>query len=172
MILGIDIDDTITNTSEVVQKYLKEEYPYYDESHLLSRKEYKKFLKKYIKKMRNDYGLKEGIQEAWAYFQEHHFKIIIITARNKKYDRDNLKNTIAFLKQNGLFYDKIYFKKVKKGKTAYKERVDLFIDDKENVLDEVSSYGINCICMGNSKKYQSFCNWHQVLQYIKEEYHG
>ena len=48
----------------------------------------------------------------------------------------------------------------------------VFIDDKESVLDEVSTYGINCICMGNSKKYQSFCNWHQVLQYIKEEYHG
>ena len=30
MILGIDIDDTITNTSKVVNKYLRQEYPEYD----------------------------------------------------------------------------------------------------------------------------------------------
>ena len=47
MILGIDIDDTITNTSIVVNKYFKQEYPEYPNRHLLPKKEYKKFLKKY-----------------------------------------------------------------------------------------------------------------------------
>ena len=50
--------------------------------------------------------------------------------------------------------------------------MDLFIDDKEQVLDGVYSYGITCLCMGHSEKYLSFDNWYQILDYIKEEYHG
>ena len=116
MILGIDIDDTITNTSKVVNKYLQEAYPNCRNYHLLSKKEYKQFLKKYIKLMRDEYELKEGVKEAWEYFKNNNFKIIIITARNNRFDRDNIKNTIAFLNKNGLFYDKIYFRQVKKRK--------------------------------------------------------
>lgn len=172
MILGIDIDDTITNTSKVVNKYLKQEYPEYDDRKLLSKKEYAKFLKKYIKQMRDEYELKDGVKSAWKYFRENHFKIIIITARNNKYDRKNIKNTKSFLKKNGLFYDKIYFKQIKKGKKAYKEQVDLFIDDKERVLDEVALYGIHVVCMGESSKYPSFQDWHQLLDYIKEVNNG
>ena len=172
MILGIDIDDTITNTSKVVNKYLQETYPNCRNYHLLSKKEYKQFLKKYIKLMRDEYELKEGVKEAWEYFKNNNFKIIIITARNNRFDRDNIKNTIAFLNKNGLFYDKIYFRQVKKGKKAYKEHVDLFIDDKEKVLDGVSSYNIRCICMGDSLKYKCFSNWFQIIDFIKEEYHG
>ena len=172
MILGIDIDDTITNTSKVVNKYLHEAYPNCRNYHLLSKKEYKQFLKKYIKLMRDEYELKEGVKEAWEYFKNNNFKIIIITARNNRFDRENIKNTIAFLNKNGLFYDKIYFRQVKKGKKAYKEHVDLFIDDKEKVLDGVSSYNIRCICMGDSLKYKCFSNWFQIIDFIKEEYHG
>ena len=172
MILGIDIDDTITNTSKVVNKYLKQEYPEYDDRKLLSKKEYKKFLKKYIKQMRDEYELKNGVKEAWKYFKDNHFKIIIITARCNKYDRQNIKNTKAFLEKNDLIYDKIYFRQIKKGKIAYKEHVDLFIDDKESVLDNVSLYGINGVCMKESCKYPSFHDWYQLLDYIKEVKHG
>ncbi len=172
MILGIDIDDTITNTSIVVNKYFKQEYPEYPNRHLLPKKEYKKFLKKYIKIMRDEYELKEGVKEAWEYFKNNYFKIIIITARSNKYDKNNIKNTLAFLKNYGLFYDKIYFRETKKGKKAYKEHVDLFIDDKESVLDNISLYGITGVCMGKSNNYQSFDNWDQLLKYIKEGNYG
>lgn len=172
MILGIDIDDTITNTSKVVNKYLRQEYPEYDNRKLLSKKEYQKFLKKHIRQMRDEYELKDGVKTAWEYFKENHFKIIIITARNNKYDRNNIKNTKAFLKKNGLFYDKIYFRQIKKGRKAYKEHVDLFIDDKERVLDNVALYQIPGVCMGISSKYQSFSNWYQLLDYIKEVNNG
>ena len=80
MILGIDIDDTITNTSKVVNKYLRQEYPKYDNRKLLSKKEYRRFLKKHIKQMRDEYELKDGVKTAWEYFKENHFKIIIITS--------------------------------------------------------------------------------------------
>lgn len=172
MILGIDIDDTITNTSKTVREYLKAEYPDYDEYKKLPRKEYRKFLKKNLDKMRNEYTLKEGVKEAWEYFKENNFDIIIITARSNKFSRNNIKNTIKFLERHNIWYDKIYFKQAKKGKKAFKNHVDLFIDDKEQVLDGVYSYGITCLCMGHSEKYLSFDNWYQILDYIKEEYHG
>ena len=172
MILGIDIDDTITDTSGTVKKYLKKDYPDYDHYKLLPKREYKRFLKKYIKQMRWEYQLKDGVKEAWQFFLENHFKIIIITARNREFYKDNMKDTVQFLKDHGIVYDKIYFKQKKKGKVAYKEHVDLFIDDKESVLDHVSKYGIECLCIGKSNRYLSFDNWYQIIDYIKEVYHG
>ena len=172
MILGIDIDNTITATNETVRAYLKQEYPLFEDYKLLPKEEYDLFLKKYLKKMRQEYKLKKGVKEAWAYFKEHNFKIIIITARNNEFDDTYIEDTIKFLQANGLFYDKIYFDKPKKGAIASKEKVDLFIDDKETNLDDVALYNISCVCLGKSYKYKSFNNWYQLLAYIKEENHG
>lgn len=172
MILGIDIDNTITDTNETVRAYLKQEYPLYEDYKLLPKKEYELFLKKNLKAMRKEYKLKKGVKEAWTYFKEHNFKIIIITARNNEFDDKYIEDTIKFLRVNGLFYDKIYFDEENKGATASKEKVDLFIDDKETNLDNVALYNISCVCLGKSCKYKSFTNWYELLEYIKEEPHG
>ena len=73
MILGIDIDNTITATNETVRAYLKQEYPLFEDYKLLPKEEYDLFLKKYLKRMRQEYKLKKGVKEAWAYFKEHNF---------------------------------------------------------------------------------------------------
>ncbi len=169
MILGIDIDDTITCTTETIKKYLKKKYPEYDEYKKLPRKEYIRFLKRNMKEMRSEYKLKEGVKEAFDYFHKNDFRIIIITARNNKYYRGSKLDTIKYLSDHGLVCDKIFFNKPKKGKTAFKEHVDLFIDDKESVLDGVSKYEIKCLCMRDSAKYPSFHNWYEIIEYIKKE---
>lgn len=168
MILGIDIDDTITYTRKTILKYRKMVYPNLNDNDLLPNKEYKKFLRKYMKDMRREYEIREGVKEAWQYFKDNNFKIIIITARSNKYYHRSIKDTIDFLDKNGIFYDKIYFNKVKKGKKAFKEHVDLFIDDNELVLDNVSKYGIKVLCRGKSDKYPSCEDWYQIINYIKE----
>ncbi len=172
MILGIDIDDTITYTRKTILKYRKIAYPKLNDTDLLSNREYKKFLRKYMKDMRKEYAIREGVKEAWQYFKDNNFKIIIITARSNKYYRKSIKDTIAFLKEHNIFYDKIYFKQYKKGKKAFKEHIDLFIDDKESVLENVSKYGINVLLRGQSDKYQSCENWYQIIDYIKEGKYG
>ena len=172
MIIGVDIDDTITYTTKTIKKYLKQEYPDYDEYKLLPRKQYIRFLKKYMKQMRSEYELKEGVKQAWDYFRENHYKIIFITARNNKYYRKSNQDTLEYLQQNGLFYDKIYFNEPKKGRRAHKNHVDIFIDDKESILDNMASYKVKCICMGKSSKYPSFDNWYQIIEYLKEENNG
>ena len=172
MIIGVDIDDTITYTTKTIKKYLKQEYPDYDEYKLLPRKQYIRFLKKYMKQMRSEYELKEGVKEAWDYFRENHYKIIFITARNNKYYRKSNQDTLEYLQQNGLFYDKIYFNEPKKGRRAHKNHVDIFIDDKESTLDNMASYKVNCIYMDKSSKYPSFDNWYQIIEYLKEENNG
>ena len=172
MILGIDIDDTITDTTPVIKKYLKKEYPTYDEYKMLPKKDYVRFLKKNMRQMRSEYQLKEGVKEAWEYFKEHQIKIIIITARNNKYYHKSNQDTLEYLKKNGLFYDKIYFNEPKNGRRAHKSHVDLFIDDKEKILDNMKQYGIQGLCMGCSSKYPSFDNWKQIIEYLKEVNHG
>ena len=172
MILGIDIDNTITDTNKTVRKYLKQEYPLYEDYKSLPKEEYENFLKKNLKEMRKEYKIKAGVKEAWSYFKKNNFKIIIITARDNEFDDNNIQDTINFFKTYDLFYDKIYFKVQNKGAIACKEKVDLFIDDKETNLDDVALYNISCICLGKSSKYPSFTNWYTLLEYIKEVNHG
>lgn len=169
MIIGIDIDDTITCTTPVIKEYLQKEYPGYDDYKELPKREYLRFLKKNMKKMRGEYKLKEGVKEAFDYFNKHDFQIIIITARNNKYYHESILDTIKYLEDHGLVYDKIFFNKPKKGKIAFREHVDFFIDDKESVLDGVSKYGIQCLCMRDSSNYPSFHNWYEIIEYIKKE---
>ena len=57
MILGIDIDNTITATNETVRAYLKQEYPLFEDYKLLPKEEYDLFLKKYLKKVLKKLGL-------------------------------------------------------------------------------------------------------------------
>lgn len=168
MIIGIDIDDTITKTSLLIKKYLKEFDSSYDNYHNLSRKKYNQFLYKYIDLICKNCQLQNGVKEAFAYFNKMHYTIVIVTARNNKHSKNNIQNTLDYLALNNLKYDKIYFKKEKKGKILVKNGVDLFIDDKEEVLDEVSKYNISCIKFGLTKsKYKTFDDWFKIVEYVK-----
>lgn len=51
---------------------------------------------------------------------------------------------------------------------AKKEHIDIFIDDKETVLDNVAKYNITCLCMGTSNRYSMFANWLEIIDYMKK----
>ena len=57
-----------------------------------------------------------------------------------------------------------------KSTLAKENNIDIFIDDKENVLDKIaSSSNIECIRFTSDKnsKYKTFNNWYDIIEYIK-----
>ena len=75
------------------------------------------------------------------------------------------------LKENDIHYDEIYYKQHDKGSAAAKAKVDYFIDDKERVLDEVSSFNIKTIYYVPDKskvtsKHLVFDDWQEIADYI------
>lgn len=168
MTIGIDIDSTITSTGKKARECLKKftsEYSSFDD---LPKNMYEKFWTLYNKEIHSTCELKDGVKEAFNYFLKKGFKIVIITARNNNCNIDMEKLTKKYLRKHKLKYDKIIFNKSQKGEIARENGCDIFIDDREENLDNISQYGIECLKFGQeSNKYKTFSNWHDIIEYIK-----
>ena len=171
MKIGIDIDNTIACTSFQGNVYVKEMFPECDDYHNLGMENYLAFIKKYADQIRTNEPLMDGVKEAFEYFKEKNIKVIFITARNDAWSPNTEKVTKDYLEKYGLEYDKIIFGKEMKGAAAKEENVSLFIDDKEENLEDISKYGIECIRITKDKssKFKTFDNWKELLDYIKRK---
>lgn len=169
MIIGIDIDSTITNTGAKTKECLKAFAPEFDDYHKLPKNKYEEFLDKYEGYIHKTCNLKPGVSEAFKYFKESGYKIIIITARNTTHCKNQKDITINYFKYHNLQYDKIIFDMSKKGVCAYENNVSIFIDDREENLDDVSQYGIECLHFSSDthSKYKTFTDWRDIAEYIK-----
>jgi uncharacterized HAD superfamily protein len=173
MNIGIDIDDTITETSLVGNKYITKFDNNYQDYHDLSQNKYFEFLKLYLQDIVKNNILKDGVKEALEFFKSRGYKIIFITARNDIHVPNIKKLTKEFLAKNNIYYDKLIFEEVghgDKSSLAKENNIDIFIDDKEDVLDKIAiSNNIECIRFTNDKKskYKTFNNWYDIIEYIK-----
>ena len=118
MVIGIDIDDTITNSSELIMEYAKRFFESDDinivndilrapkiEGKLLE------FYHKYLPEMIERYTVKENAVEVINRLKENGFKIIIITARGYTITQGNLDIiTIDYFNKHGIMADEIIFK--------------------------------------------------------------
>ena len=79
LVIGIDLDDTLTETSKLANKILHENDKYKDleDFHLLKHSEYQKFLKKHIKDIQENVELKEQAIEVLKWLKEKNFSIVI-----------------------------------------------------------------------------------------------
>lgn len=174
MTIGIDIDDTITKTTKCVKEHLKKFTNDYDDYHIMPNDLKTEFLTKNLESIHKNCELMENVKDAILYLKERGHKIIIITARNLKYTKNEFIITEEYLKKNGIYYDKIIFdpeESNKKGLKAFENGVDIFIDDKEFVLDDIAEYNITCLRITNDSKskYKIFKNWDEIIKYFKEK---
>lgn len=173
MVLGIDIDDTITETTITGNKYLLKYDNSYQSYHDLPQNKYFEFLNLYLQDIVKNNILKDGVKEAFAYFKSIGCKIIIITARNDIHTPNVKKLTKEFLDKNAIKYDELVFDDLNAGdksKLAIENNIDIFIDDKEIVLDKIAACSnIECIRFTKDKgsKYKTFSNWYDIIEYIK-----
>lgn len=169
MVIGIDIDSTITSTGKKTRECLKKFAPEYDDYHKLPDAKRKEFLDLYEGFIHETCELKDGVKEAFDYFNKSGYKIIIITARDYKHCPNQEEITKEYFSSHNLKYDRIIFNQTNKGKCAYLNNVSIFFDDKEENLDEINSYGIECIrfTTKNDSKYKTFSNWYDIIEYVK-----
>ena len=172
MTVGIDFDNTIVNTKEVSKKYLDMYLPNnnLESYHNLSYEEEVAFFAKFNIKITNDLKLFSNVKEAFAFFKENNIKVILITARG--YDNPKqIAATKRFLKRNNLIFDKYIFAAQYKEEICLENKVDLMIDDSDNVLDKVVSKKIKVLKYGNkSQKYDYVLNWQDVIDYFRKEH--
>ena len=191
MVIGIDMDDTICSTNELILEtadiYDKEvlggtgvkDASAYDFETMMGWPEGMKgkFFADRLETIMAHSPIKEGAREIINKLHDEGCKIIIISFRKDKYIKDPYKLTIDWLKDNDIHYDKVYVNTGTKEDECIENKVKLFIDDKESHCDDVSKVGVDVLLFTNAynhdeKRFNRVDNWYQVYDYIKEKYYG
>ena len=152
MRIGIDIDDTMTNTSELINKYAKD---YFKDVNLEKIKEklyfleydeeIRIFLEKNLPIMMKEYQLKDNVKEVLTRLKEKGHEIFIITARAHSIKKELKEITRDYFHKHQIKVDKIIFGTLEKGETCFNNKIDLMIDDNIKMLEQVKEKGINTL---------------------------
>ena len=187
MRIGIDLDDTITKTDEILFKYAK---MYNEEEKILFKInrgewDWKKafgwdeekcetFFLRYLKKIFEEAEIKENAKEKINALKNGGNKIIIITARDTKSLKEVHKVCENWLINNKVNVDKIVVDGEDKAQKCLENKIDIFIDD--NVYNCESVYKnlkIPVLLMNSryNKEYQNpnikrVYNWNEIYNEI------
>lgn len=180
MRIGIDIDDTITNSWEYFMPIFSHEFnikldesscPYYQGiKDKVSFDEFERVMKKYENTM-NNITLKENVSKILNKLKQDGHQIIFITARGKTYNNP-YQMTKNYLDTNNIPYDKIILDSWDKSIACREEMIDLFIDDSPKHCKEASDIGIEVIMMDakynqNNNQFTHMVSWQEIYEYIQ-----
>lgn len=190
MRIGIDLDDTITKTDEILFKYAK---IYNKEEKILfniNREEWnltkafgwnkeniKEFFSKYLKSIYEEAEIKENAKERINKLKDDGNEIIIITARDTKSLKEVHEVCKDWLINNKINVDKIVVDGENKAQKCLENKIDIFIDDNicncENVYNNLK---IPVLLMNSryNKDYQNpkikrVYNWNEIYNEIYNE---
>ena len=166
MIIGIDIDDTLVNSSESFEEVKKKYNADFNKTFKdkWTEKERKFVFKNYLKETLVNAKLKEGAKEILDYLNNLGYKLIIITARCDEHCEGIEDFTIEFMKKQNIKISEFYFGQYKKSNLAKRLNIDLMIDDSDYVYENMQKDNIDCILFGDKIK-----TWKEVLEYIESK---
>ena len=191
MIIGIDMDDTICSTNELIietaDKYDKEvlggtgvkDKDAYEFTDMMGWPEGMKgqFFKDRLEEIMSHSPIKEGAHDVINKLHDEGCKIIIISFRKDKYLSNPYQLTVDWLKENDIHYDKVFVNTGTKEDECLENGVTLFIDDKESHCEDVAKEGIEVLLFTNAynhdeKRFKRVDNWYQIYDYVKEKQNG
>lgn len=193
MIIGIDIDDTIADTCEIMLNYaqeytidvLKREPILREDScnthfyvqHLHNWKEGEDigFLNDTYEKIISETRPKTLSVKYLQKLHEEGHKIVLITARWESEKFDVVEATKNWVEKNNIPCDKLIINAENKLIAAQQENVDLFIDDSFSNCQRVSRSGIKTFLMDTranagfkDEKIERVFSWPHIYMKIKE----
>lgn len=186
MRLGIDVDDTITNSWEslmphyatcfdVPLKELQQSKPYYKSvQHKVTLDEYFDMVLSIYDSVIPNVPLKEHAKEVINKLYDEGYEIIFITARGRGHT-DPYKQTKDYLDKHCIKYHKIIVDATDKAKVCQQEKIDLFIDDSLRNCKIVSQLGIETILFEryyneDDQQFHHVKSWNEIYEYIKSRW--
>lgn len=177
MRIGIDIDNTICSTDELLDKKIDD----YIKEKGMSQKEFfsdikymSDFYEEKLLEVVFEDQVKDGFLDVLNKLKINN-EIIIVTARNEKLSKSfqNMrKATLEWLKKNNIYYDKYYDDAYKEGKVRVckKEGIDIIIDDDINNYLAFKDSGIKTLLFDDKGKYLDIVDrvgsWREVEEVL------
>lgn len=179
MRIGLDIDDTISKTWEVLLPSFLEHYhlkveglnkdaSHYSEFLGIEKDEYYKFMLENFSTLVSKAEVKPNCKEVLKRLKEKGNEIILITVRDEKMFKDPEKNTEEWLKRMQIPYDKLFCGVRDKFEICKNENIDVFIDDSIENCIAVSKLGITVFLM-DSVVNQRGVNFKRVFDWLEIE---
>lgn len=189
MKIGIDIDGVILDYERVLktygdlydfielkkdgiinrnEHYLRNRYDWTDEERM-------NFINKYFLKLSKLTPLIPGAKDVIDMLQKDGNELIIISARGGMIEE--MKDVaIEKFKEEGIAFNKYYWKQDDKLEVAQNEKIDVMIDDSYDVCRKLSSNGIKTIyfrdkemkVLEQNENLKEVSNWGEIYRYIKE----
>ena len=183
MRIGIDIDDTITDSWECLIPYysrlfnvpkekLYNSKPYYESvKDKITLEEYFDMMLPIYDKVIPNVHLLPKVKETIDKLYEIGCKVYFITARGRGHS-DPYQDSKDFLDKHYIKYEKILTGTENKAIACKNENIDLFIDDSYRHCTEVSNTGIDVLMHDKNynKDYQQFkhfTDWDYVYDYVR-----
>lgn len=193
MNIGIDIDDTIAKTSDIIDFYaekytteiLKRPFKLYDIDIIdpmwakylynWSSEEDSEFFDLYYESCMSEVLPKEGASTIINKLSKNN-NIFIITAR---WDRKNhiiYQITKNWLKENNIPYDNLFINHTDKRNIVKENNIDLFIDDNLKTCEDIANLGVKVFMMNSrlnqtliSNKCERVYSWDEIYTKIKND---
>ena len=184
MVIGIDIDDVITDSSELIMEYAKK-YLKSDDINLINNllhgndvnDELMNFYSNYLLKIQANYKLKENVKEVIDRLKLDGHKIVIITARGtgkahpSLLKLDQISVATKYLKKHQINYDKIIFRARDKREVCIENNLDFLIDDSVVVLESIKDTNVKPVFFNSISNKAIKTDFHTVSSWLEiEEY--
>ncbi|MCI8394049.1 MAG: hypothetical protein HFH86_01030 [Bacilli bacterium] len=175
MKIGIDIDDTLTETQKKFQQEIKK---YCRRNKIIREKETQRLTEEQFQKFMQEQGriylelkLKKKARKVLQKWNQNGHQIYFVTARSEQDCPKVEEYTKDYLQYFNIPYQKIIFNAQNKGKDCKKLNLDVFIDDRESVLDSFNQSKTFLVRFINNKKnyskYTKVCSWKELEKIMK-----
>lgn len=179
MRIGIDIDDTITNSTHFIDLYakkydnsvkiLKDRYLLTERYHW-SKEKCDDFWCKYVDSIMNNVTVKENAVYYINKLYDEGNSIYIITARSNDYSLNVKEITKKFIKDIGLKYTEIIFDSTKKEIDCIEKDIDVMIDDSPFHAYDFMGANVPFLLMRNDYNRSMDCpkvsSWKEVYEIL------
>lgn len=171
MRIGIDLDDTIFDTTKQYKKYqsvyLKERK--ITEKELWEVRENRfEFLKNNFDDIFSNLKVKVNVRKTLKYLKKQGYEIYIISARSKRYNSNIYEITKNSLLKNNIIFDELILTPKEKLNNCVKNKIDIMIDNSIDVYNELRNSNIKFILYDEHKKYLNIdgrvSSWKEILE--------
>ena len=187
MIIGVDIDDTLSVLNKLkiktAKNYIKKNNlpfklvapnkQFFSEMFDWSKEECNKFWVEWCDKMLEVAPPRKHVQKYINKLREDGHKIVLITARSTDHLKDPVSLSVNWLNKHQISYDELCVNNLEKTTACLEKKVDVFIDDRVDHLLPLLPHNIKTILMETvsnkgQKEYSGDVvkNWKQVYKII------
>ena len=185
MRIGIDIDDTLTDTSVEIERLAHIHDSEYENKLVpniynmlrgsISEEITKDFYKKYFGEICGGAKIKENAKEVIDKLIEEGHEIIFITARSTSFFDDPYGFTKNYLDKNNINYKELIVGHFHKIDICKEKKIDVFFDDAVDTIERLSENGVDALLF--TTKYNKdfntnarrINNWLEVYEYLSNK---